>query len=156
MEAPFSFADRPIRAINPNVSNELDSIITKALCYKPEDRFQLVTEMKMALIALAQKTGALSKVSSGKLAVQEQIVKPVWTFKCEDEIRGSATVEASNVYIGAYDNNLYAIDASKGQFRWKHAVDGGVISKPLIREWSALLWKRRWQNIRYSGIDRKN
>jgi len=132
LEAPFSFADRPIRTINPNVSIELDSIITKALCYKPEDRFQLVTEMKSALIALAQKTGALSKVASGKLAIQEQVVKPVWTFKCEDEIRGSATIEASTVYIGAYDNNLYAIDASKGQFRWKHAVDGGVISKPLF------------------------
>ncbi len=132
LEAPFSFGDRPIRSINPNVSVELDSIITKALCYKPEDRFQFVTEMKMALIALAQKTGALSKVASGKLVIQEQIVKPVWTFKCEDEIRGSATVEANTVYVGAYDNNLYAVDAAKGQFKWKHAVDGGVISKPLF------------------------
>ncbi len=132
LEAPFSFGDRPIRSINQNVSVELDSIITKALCYKPEDRFQFVTEMKMALIALAQKTGALSKVASGKLVIQEQIVKPVWTFKCEDEIRGSATVEANTVYVGAYDNNLYAVDAAKGQFKWKHAVDGGVISKPLF------------------------
>ena len=131
LEAPFSFADRPIRAINPNVSNELDAIITKALCYKPEDRFQTVDEMKMALVALAQKTGVLSKVSSGKLIMQEQAIKPIWTFKCEDEIRGSATVEGTTVYVGAYDNNLYAIDVAKGQFKWKHAVDGGVISKPL-------------------------
>jgi outer membrane protein assembly factor BamB/tRNA A-37 threonylcarbamoyl transferase component Bud32 len=132
LEAPFSFGDRPIKSLNPNVSNELDSIITKALCYKPEDRFQFVTEMKMALVALAQKTGALSKASSGKLIIQEQAVKPLWTFKCEDEIRGSATVEGNSVFVGAYDNNLYAVDAAKGQFQWKHAVDGGVISKPLV------------------------
>ena len=132
LEAPFSFPDRPIRILNPNVSLELDAIVTKALAYKPEDRFQTVAEMKMALIALAQKTGALSKVASGKLVVQEQAIKPVWTFKCEDEIRGSASVEGNTVYIGAYDNNLYAIDGAKGIFKWKHAVDGGVISKPLI------------------------
>lgn len=132
LEAPFSFPDRPIRVLNPNVSIELDAIVTKALNYKPEDRFQFVSEMKMALISLAQKTGALSKVASGKLVVQEQAVKPVWTFKCEDEIRGSATVEGNTVFVGAYDNNLYAIDAAKGQFKWKHAVDGGVISKPLF------------------------
>ncbi len=132
LEAPFSFPDRPIRVLNPTVSIELDAIVTKALNYKPEDRFQFVTEMKMALISLAQKTGALSKVASGKLVVQEQAIKPVWTFKCEDEIRGSATVEGSTVFVGAYDNNFYAIDAAKGQFKWKHAVDGGVISKPLF------------------------
>ena len=132
LEAPFSFSDRPIRGINPNVSVELDSIINKALCYKPEDRFQFVTEMKAALIALAQKTGALSKVSSGKLVANEQVVKPLWTFKCEDEIRGSITVDGGYAYVGAYDNNLYCVDAAKGQFRWKHAVDGGVISRPLV------------------------
>jgi serine/threonine protein kinase len=132
LEPPFSFPDRPIREINPAISQELETIIKTALNYKPEDRFKAVSEMQKALITLAHKTGALSKASSGKLVLQEQTVKPIWFFKCEDEIRGSVAVDSGNIYVGAYDNNLYSLDAAKGQFRWKCAVDGGVISKPLV------------------------
>ncbi|MBA4374714.1 MAG: protein kinase [Anaerolinea sp.] len=132
LEAPFSFGDRPIRQLNPVVSQEFESIISTALNYKPEDRFKDITSMKAALVSLARKTGALSKVASGDLMTREQNIKPLWVFKCEDEIRGSATLDSGTIYVGAYDNNLYAIDAAKGQFQWKYAVDGGVISKPLI------------------------
>ncbi|MCX6054476.1 MAG: serine/threonine-protein kinase [Chloroflexi bacterium] len=133
LEAPFSFNDRPIRKINANVSQELEAIVGTALNYKPEDRFKDISSMKTALISLAIRTGALSKVASGELISSDQNVKPLWVFKCEDEIRGSATIDSGYIYVGAYDNNLYALDAAKGQFQWKFPVDGGVISKPLIQ-----------------------
>jgi serine/threonine protein kinase len=132
LEAPFSFADRPIHQLNPTVSPELETIVNEALNYKPEDRFSSIAEMKAALSSFARKTGALSKVSSGELVTRGQLVKPLWTFKCEDEIRGSASTDSGIVFIGAYDNNLYAVDAAKGQFQWKTAVNGGVISKPVL------------------------
>lgn len=132
LEAPFSFADRPIRSINPLVTPELESIISVALSYKPEDRYKDVRSLKDALVGLARKTGVLARVNSGDLITRDQSVKPLWAFKCEDEVRGSASLDSGVVYVGAYDNNLYALDASKGQFLWKFAVDGGVISKPLI------------------------
>ncbi|MFQ5577037.1 MAG: PQQ-binding-like beta-propeller repeat protein [Anaerolineae bacterium] len=57
-------------------------------------------------------------------------VIPVWSFKCEDEIRSSPTLGDDLVYIGAYDNNLYALDAKSGEFRWKYATEGGIASTP--------------------------
>lgn len=134
LEAPFSFADRPIRSINPAVSPELELIVSTALNYKPEERFPSAAAMKETLINLARKTGALSRVNSGSLVMKEQSIKPMWVFKCEDEIRGSATVDSGTLFVGAYDNNVYALDAAKGQFQWKFATNGGVISKPLVVE----------------------
>jgi outer membrane protein assembly factor BamB len=132
LEPPFSFSDRPIRSINPQVSIELEQIVAMALQYKPEERYPSASAMKEKLISLARKTGALTRANSGNLVLKEQTVKPVWSFKCEDEIRGSASNNANVVFVGAYDNNLYAIDEAKGEFLWKSAVGGGVISKPLV------------------------
>ena len=38
------------------------------------------------------------------------------------------------VYVGTYDNNLYAIDAANGEFMWKYATDGGIATKPAVFE----------------------
>ena len=132
LEAPFSFGDRPIRKINPKISSELEIIINTALNYKPEDRFKDVAAMRAALISLGKKTGALARSSTVNLMVSDQSIKPLWAFKCEDEIRGSATMDGNSVFIGAYDNNLYSLDAAKGEFQWKFASDGAIISKPQV------------------------
>jgi serine/threonine protein kinase len=132
LEAPFSFKDRPIREINPTVTPELEVIVDTALQYNPEDRFPTASDMKAALIALARRTGALTKVTSARLTLQEQVVNPVWEFTFEDEVRSSPAVEAGIVYAGSYDNNVYALTASKGEFIWKFATEGGITSKPLV------------------------
>jgi len=132
LEAPFSFSDRPIRKTNPAVSEELESIIDTCLNYKPEDRYKDVKTLRSVLVSLAKKTGTLSKGSTISLVTSDQTVKPVWAFKCEDEIRGSASINGDLVYVGTYDNNLYALDAAKGQFQWKYATEGAIVSKPLV------------------------
>lgn len=132
LEAPFSFNDRPIRQINPSVSPELEMIVNTALQYNPEERFSSALDMKASLISLARKTGALTRVSSAGLTLKEQQIKPAWEFECEDEIRSSPSIENGILYIGAYDNNLYALTADKGQFLWKFAAEGGIVSKPLV------------------------
>ncbi|GAB4429896.1 MAG: PQQ-binding-like beta-propeller repeat protein [Anaerolineales bacterium] len=131
MEPPFSFADRPIRKINPGVSQELEVVINKALQYNPEDRFASADEMKEALISAAQKTGVLSKIAA-PIAQASSGIKPLWTFKCEDEIRGTPLLYQNTVYIGCYDNNLYAINAADGEFQWKYPTEGGIVSKPTV------------------------
>ncbi len=133
LEPPFSFKERPIRNINPEVSPEFVAVIEKALEYNPEDRYQSAAEMKEALLAVARKTGTLSRLSAPP-AVQMGSIKPLWTFECEDEIRGSATYHQGRVYVGSYDHNLYALDAATGEFVWKYATDGGVVSRPAIYE----------------------
>ncbi len=56
-EPPFSFAERPIRKINPNVSPELEALVYRALAYRPEERFSSAEEMKRALQALLHRRG---------------------------------------------------------------------------------------------------
>ncbi len=56
----------------------------------------------------------------------------IWDFKCEDEVRSSPTIGDGLVYIGAYDNNVYALNAKDGTFVWKYATDGGIASTPFF------------------------
>jgi len=133
MEPPFSFAERPLRKINPAVSTELETVIAKALEYNPEDRFPSINDMKDSLLASAHKTGILSKVATTSISKGNGI-KPLWTFKCEDEIRSTPLNYRNTIYIGCYDNNLYAINAADGNFLWKYPTEGGIVSKPVAYE----------------------
>lgn len=131
MEPPFSFAERPIRQINPIVSIELETVIQTALKYSPQERFQSAAAMKEALLNAAKKTGALSRISLPAV-VSEQVVKPIWIFRCEDEIRGSASYDNGIIYVGSYDHNLYALDATSGEFKWKFPTNGGIVTRPAL------------------------
>lgn len=133
LEAPFSFNERPIKDINNKVSKELIAVIERALAYDPADRFETAEEMKEALINVARKTGALLHdpfLTSSMISKPLGGVKPLWIFECEDEIRGTPMYQAGTLYIGCYDNNLYALDAANGEFRWKYATDGGIPGRP--------------------------
>ncbi len=136
IETPFTFTERAITASNPNVSSELETIVNTAVQYNAADRFQDAAAMKDALIIVAQKTGALNmQTSTMTTAISEaQDIKPLWEFECEDEIRGPATFHDGMVFVGAYDNNVYSLNAATGEFIWKYATDGGIVSKPVIFE----------------------
>lgn len=134
LEPPFTFSDRPVRKINPAVSVELENVINTALQYNPADRYQSAQLMKEALIAAGKRTGLLGRISTGPMSVDRSSEAPrlVWTFRCEDEIRGTSTVANGRIYTGAYDNNLYVVNATDGSFIWKYATEGGIVSKPII------------------------
>lgn len=59
-------------------------------------------------------------------------VQPLWRFKCEDEIRSRPFVANGIIYVGAYDNNLYALDADEGKFLWKFPASDGIGSSPSV------------------------
>lgn len=136
LEPPFTFMDRPIRKANPSISLELEAVINTALQYNPADRFPTAEAMKEALLLAARKTGMLSRLSTTAAirATQTESLKPIWTFECEDEIRGSAAIEGSSIYVGSYDNNLYSLNAANGEFQWKYPTEGGIVSRPVIEE----------------------
>jgi outer membrane protein assembly factor BamB/tRNA A-37 threonylcarbamoyl transferase component Bud32 len=134
VETPFTFSERPIREINPNVSIELETIINTALQYNPADRFKDISAMKTALGKVARKTGILSMYGATETISANQSIKPIWVFECEDEIRATATYHDGVIYVGAYDNNLYALNAATGEFIWKYPTEGGIVSKPAIFE----------------------
>jgi eukaryotic-like serine/threonine-protein kinase len=133
LEPPFSFAERPISKINSRVSPELEAVISTALAYSPAERFADAAKMKEALINVASRTGALSKITRTSIAPAGGI-KPVWSFKCEDEIRSTPLINQGTLYVGCYDNNLYALNAADGKFQWKYAADGGIVSRPVANE----------------------
>jgi outer membrane protein assembly factor BamB/tRNA A-37 threonylcarbamoyl transferase component Bud32 len=131
LEPPFSFGERPLRKINPAVSMELEAVVNSALQYNPEDRFQSVEAMKDALVSAGRKTGILNRIGTTTASMQSQSgIKPLWTFQCEDEIRGAPLYFDGAIYIGAYDHNLYSLNASDGTLKWKFATDGGVVTRP--------------------------
>jgi len=133
LEPPFSFGERPVRRINSRVSSELEAVINTALQYNPAERFAGALEMREALIAAGRKTGALSKIATTSIAPSGGI-KPIWAFKCEDEIRGTPLIYQGALYVGCYDNNLYALNAADGKFQWKYPADGGIVSRPAAYE----------------------
>lgn len=134
LEPPFSFAERPIRRINPAVSPEMEAIVNRALEYDPENRFKSASEMRDALVSIARKTGILVRMGPKTGPIKSEGIKPLWKFKCEDEIRGTPTIHQGVLYIGSYDHNLYALDAAEGKFQWKYPTDGGIVSRPLVVE----------------------
>lgn len=130
-EPPFSFSERPIRDINENVSPELEATINAALSYDPADRFPTAEAMRTSLMAVAKETGILVSPRTAASAGQPRNeVQEVWSFECEDEVRGSPLVVDGVVYVGCYDNNIYALDAKTGDFIWKFATEGGIASTP--------------------------
>jgi outer membrane protein assembly factor BamB/tRNA A-37 threonylcarbamoyl transferase component Bud32 len=135
LEPPFSFAERPLRKINPAVTAELEAVINTALQYNPQDRFQSAEAMQEALISAGRKTGMLQRMPAAvpTLAGTDGI-KPLWSFQCEDEIRGAPLYYDGAVYIGSYDHNLYSLSAAEGKLNWKYAADGGIVTRPAVYE----------------------
>jgi outer membrane protein assembly factor BamB len=160
MEPPFSFSERPISAMNPTVSPSFEAIINRCLAYNVTDRFE---DARVLLDAL--KT--LARPGTGKLTLNEKLVKhttegeaslgaeadngkavleglssdvtPIWAFKCEDEIRSTPSLAGGVIYVGAYDNNLYALRADTGQFLWKYPSSDGIASSPYVYEDSVFI-----------------
>lgn len=145
LEAPFTFDQRKVSDYNPTVSKELEAIVERALAYESGERYSTAEEMKDALLKIGANMGQMvtpsghtfqpisaevkNQVDAGSA---EQLIKPVWTFQCEDEIRGSAAITDDGLYVGSYDHNLYKLDPSNGHFIWKYPTEGGIVSTPVI------------------------
>jgi eukaryotic-like serine/threonine-protein kinase len=139
IEPPFSFNERSIRTINSNVSVELETIINSTLQYNPEERIQSIQALKEAFLRILKESEIWKDNTPGSTPFiitddMNRSIKPLWEFECEDEIRGTPLVEKGIVFIGAYDNNLYSLDAMSGNFNWKYPTEGGIVSKPSLFE----------------------
>lgn len=163
LEPPFSFTERPIRAVNPSVSPSFEAIIMRCLSYQPKDRFQNGMEFKEALITILQTSQATTtkigtnllshpatdnKPGTGPKAPADAAsrrgdketitttgslgIVPLWVFQCEDEIRSKPVVDSGLVFVGAFDNNLYAVKANDGEFFWKYPATDEIASTPFV------------------------
>ncbi len=156
LEAPFTFHERMPRSFNPTISAAVEGVIMKALSYEIDDRFTSAEHMKTALLAAASRTltGSLSSsialahatgtLGGGDMSVSTAPVPTPgktsgaldsaverWRFATSDEVRSTPALAGQTLYVGSYDNNLYALNALKGTLQWKFATDGGICGAPL-------------------------
>jgi outer membrane protein assembly factor BamB/tRNA A-37 threonylcarbamoyl transferase component Bud32 len=144
LEPPFTFHERPIGTVNSDISPAYEAIIMRCLSYDPSERFRDAAALREALMIIAKSGSVASdmgqvssdgtqpdgdKDRSGLLAL-----KPLWVFKCEDEIRSKAAVSEKLVLVGAYDNNLYALNLEDGDLVWKFPASGGLGASPCVHE----------------------
>jgi outer membrane protein assembly factor BamB/tRNA A-37 threonylcarbamoyl transferase component Bud32 len=134
LEPPFSFHERPIHKTNPIVSHELAATIDRALEYDINKRYGSAEELQRALLSLSSARGIGGTTTFGATSIGSGEVMALWRFACEDEVRSSPAVHDGSLYIGAYDNNLYALNAKDGKFLWKYATEGGIASSPCVHE----------------------
>ncbi|NJN65491.1 MAG: PQQ-binding-like beta-propeller repeat protein [Chloroflexaceae bacterium] len=164
LETPFTFHNRPLRKYNPAVSPEMEAIINRTLEYDLNARWSSAQELKAALLEIPGMRGVihsnpLAGVGGPATGVGillhsgESQTELVWSFSCEEEVRSSPCVSGGSVYIGCYDNNLYALDAASGKFRWKYATEGGISSSPSV--WQDLVITGSEDGAVY-GVDMRN
>lgn len=65
LETPFTFSERPIRTLNPDISEELAAVIMKMIAYNPADRYQTVHHLRADLEIVQQRQAAASFMASG-------------------------------------------------------------------------------------------
>lgn len=141
MEVPFSFSERPIRAVNATVTERFEAIILRCLSYNVEERYANAMALQEALYGLMESsTPGAAPVDNGLALANRAVaradrpaptgIQPIWKFKCEDEIRAAPLATPNLVLVGAYDNNLYALTAADGQFVWKFPAAAGIAGMP--------------------------
>ena len=136
VETPFTFNERPVRKYNSSVSPELEAVINTAIQYNVQDRLPIRrSDERRAVYSGARRPASFRGFQSKSLPIsKEETAKPLWTFECEDEIRGGPAFESGMIFTGSYDNNMYALDATDGKFLWKFPTEGGIVSRPAFAE----------------------
>ncbi len=131
---PFSFDPQLLHEANPGISPQLVETIRRALEYDPNDRYASVEEMQHALVSISSPDTATPTSPFRTQTDGLPATAPLWRFEAQDEIRSTPAVHDGTVYVGAYDGNLYALDADTGECLWKYRTDGGIASSPCVYE----------------------
>lgn len=149
-QAPFSFHERPPRALNPAITPALEAVVVRCLQHDKEKRYQTVEELRLAIeqaIGIGPtvdnsgyfrttRTTEGPRTSGGPQAFTpgagNHTTNVRWRFRTEEEVRSTPTLAGGVLYVGSYDNNLYALDAASGRLWWKFATEGGICGKAAI------------------------
>jgi len=62
-----------------------------------------------------------------------------WMFRAEDEIRAGASTFQNFVFVGSYDTNIWGLNATNGEFLWKHSTGAGIATIPIVDASSKLV-----------------
>jgi outer membrane protein assembly factor BamB/tRNA A-37 threonylcarbamoyl transferase component Bud32 len=149
------------RAINPNISPEMEAIILRCGEKNPALRYQTAQEFAEAVrqaiglpsrpFAFAAEPGQAAESATGSLAYDAQPhasdeATPLWSFRAEGEIYSTPTlvvVKSSHgayadapsdalLLVGSNDNNMRAIDLRRRAQRWQFATNGVICGKAVV------------------------
>ena len=138
LEPPFSFGERMIRSINPAVSVEMETVIYTALQYNPNRTLPIRQEDARSAPDQRQEDRDTFRAAHCICNVHKPILpeqqKPCGNLNVKMKSAAVPLYHDGILYIGSYDNNLYALQAATGEFVWKYATDGGVVSRPAFYE----------------------
>ncbi len=151
-EPPFTFGEHRVGDFNPTVSAQLEAIVARALEYDADQRYSSADEMKEDLLRVL----SASEHPSAPLVLSQRTgrgeISPLWSFKCEDEVRSTPLAFQDTLYVGSYDKSLYSLDASTGEERWRYTTDGGIVSSPCL--WNEMVFFGSEDQILYTVYTR--
>jgi len=61
-------------------------------------------------------------------------LRPVWKFKAQAGIAGTAAIAGGTVYVGSLDGNLYALRLADGGLLFKVRAEGPIKAAPAVRD----------------------
>ncbi len=57
---------------------------------------------------------------------------PLWKYATDGVVESSAAVVSGVLYVGSFDNNIYALNATNGNKLWNYTTGGAVFSSPAV------------------------
>ena len=72
---------------------------------------------------------SLSGVSSSDAPITNALA---WTYDTLSDVRSSPAVVDGVLYVGALNGNLFALDASSGDFLWDYSAGASIYSSPAV------------------------
>ena len=65
-----------------------------------------------------------------------------WAFETGGRVRTSPTVVGGTVFVGSWDDNLYAVDAETGDQQWAFEGDDRILSAPTVADGTVFVGTR--------------
>jgi outer membrane protein assembly factor BamB len=73
-----------------------------------------------------EQTGVVAAALPDKLEL-------LWKFATQDSVEGAAAIADGVVYVGSFDEYLYALDLASGKEKWKYKA-GPIKASPAVRD----------------------
>lgn len=93
---------------------------------------RVVRSTQVAVLLLSVLMVLLGSGTSLALASPMKGGKKIWAFLAHNLVQSSPAVVNGEVYVGSYDDNVYALNATTGAEIWTFQTGGFVYSSPAV------------------------
>jgi outer membrane protein assembly factor BamB/tRNA A-37 threonylcarbamoyl transferase component Bud32 len=131
-ETPFTFAQRPPRRLNPDLSPEFEELILKCVSYSPSDRFQSGAELIAALERVAAsisapRGGAVHVPAVGTRAIERDRSAGSGVLDVQVDTPPASPPQPSETGVGTMDRRVAWTVTTGDEIRSSASVAGGSV-----------------------------